>query len=402
MFLLSTSHDRHHSLTPVTMADLVSSMLDSLDRRTVVTTATAFTLGLLVRGFLVPQKHGHVVPSPLTTLLPKIPAEQHAELPYPPDSLPGARDVVTPYGTIRVYEFGPEDGRKVLMVHGISTPCLALGCVAHALADKGCRVMLFDLFGRGYSENPGDLPHDLRLFSTQILLALSSSPLPWKRFSMIGYSLGGGISAGFTSYFPEMVEALVLLCPSGLIRQRHISKTSRVLYSEGVIPEPLLLRLVKRRLKTPLYPPKQQNDDKIGATKAAKAEVPIESNSTAMISKKYPNVTIDKAIVHQVDYHEAFAGAFMSSIRYGPIQYQHARWTSMAENLKQRSSGDNLHKVLIVAGEFDSIIDATELREDATELLGDHLEYHVVSAGHDAPIVKGPEIVELIWKAWQQ
>lgn len=36
------------------------------------------------------------------------------ELPYPPDALPGARDVDTPYGSIRVYEWGPEDGRKVL------------------------------------------------------------------------------------------------------------------------------------------------------------------------------------------------------------------------------------------------------------------------------------------------
>lgn len=50
-----------------------------------------------------------------------------ADLPYPPDVLPGARDVDSPYGSLRVYEWGPEDGRKVLMVHGISTPCISLG-----------------------------------------------------------------------------------------------------------------------------------------------------------------------------------------------------------------------------------------------------------------------------------
>jgi hypothetical protein len=33
-----------------------------------------------------------------------------------------------------------------LMVHGITTPSIALGGVAHALADRGCRVMLFDLY----------------------------------------------------------------------------------------------------------------------------------------------------------------------------------------------------------------------------------------------------------------
>ena len=66
--------------------------------------------------------------------------------PLPTDVLPGARDVVTPYGTIRVYEWGPEYGPKVAFVHGITTPCIALGGLAHALADRGFRVLLFDLY----------------------------------------------------------------------------------------------------------------------------------------------------------------------------------------------------------------------------------------------------------------
>jgi hypothetical protein len=47
------------------------------------------------------------------------------------------------YGSIRVYEFGPENGEKVLLVHGISTPCISLTYIAHGLVDRGCRVMLF-------------------------------------------------------------------------------------------------------------------------------------------------------------------------------------------------------------------------------------------------------------------
>lgn len=380
------------------MAAFINIVSESFDRRVAVASATAFALGLLARGFMMSGKHPAIVPSPLTTLLPNLADHEHGKLPYPPDSLPGARDVNTPYGSVRVYEFGPEDGRKVLLVHGISTPCLALGGVAHQLADRGCRVMLFDLFGRGYSENPSDLPHDLRLFSTQILIALASSPVAWKTFSIVGYSLGGGISAGFTSYFPDMIENLVLLCPSGLIRARHFSKRSRVIYSEGVIPEPLLLRLVKRRLKTPLYPPKAPKDDeKIGAAKAVKAEVPIESNSTAVLSKKHPDVTIDKAIVHQVDNHVGFVQAFMSSIRYGPIQDQHALWDRVGESWRSRSTeSGKTHKVLVIAGDRDSIIDAHELQEDATALFGDHIDFKTISAGHDVPIIKPDEVAGLI------
>lgn len=95
------------------------------------------------------QKHGRkdprasVVPSPLKTLLPKLSEAEIHSLAYPPDLFPGARDVDTPYGNTRVYEWGPEDGRKVLLVHGISTPCLSLGLVAGKLVESGCRVMMF-------------------------------------------------------------------------------------------------------------------------------------------------------------------------------------------------------------------------------------------------------------------
>lgn len=84
-----------------------------------------------------------VVPSPRETVLPQLSKRQMEELPYPPDALPGARDVECPQGSVRVYEWGPADGEKVLLIHGISTPSIALGSVAHRLVEKGCRVMLF-------------------------------------------------------------------------------------------------------------------------------------------------------------------------------------------------------------------------------------------------------------------
>lgn len=68
-----------------------------------------------------------IIRSPRATLLPHLSEDEIANLPYAPEILPGARDVTSPYGTVRVYEWGPEDGRKVLLVHGISTPCVALG-----------------------------------------------------------------------------------------------------------------------------------------------------------------------------------------------------------------------------------------------------------------------------------
>jgi hypothetical protein len=59
--------------------------------------------------------------------------------------MPGARDVDTEYGSVRVYEWGPEAGEKALLLHGIGTPCLALGGMAKRLVERGCRVMLFGM-----------------------------------------------------------------------------------------------------------------------------------------------------------------------------------------------------------------------------------------------------------------
>ena len=88
------------------------------------------------------QSAQKVIPSPRTTLLPQLSASEIAALPYRPDVLPGGRWVDSPYGTIRVYEWGSEHGRKVLLVHGISNPCPVLGGLAGGLVERGCRVML--------------------------------------------------------------------------------------------------------------------------------------------------------------------------------------------------------------------------------------------------------------------
>jgi hypothetical protein len=73
--------------------------------------------------------------------------EELKRIPYSPNLLPGARHVNSPYGTIRVYEWGPEDGRNVLFIHGLSTPAPALGTVADTLAQRGCRVMILGRYG---------------------------------------------------------------------------------------------------------------------------------------------------------------------------------------------------------------------------------------------------------------
>ncbi|CAG7991288.1 unnamed protein product [Penicillium salamii] len=395
--------------------DFLSDSFSGPNRLPLLAVAGAsFTLGLLSRSLLHQEESGQtVIVSPRSTILPGISESENRQLPLPTDVLPGARDVASPYGSTRVYEWGPENGPKVLLVHGITTPCLSLGGLAHALVDRGCRVMLFDLFGRGYSDCPADLPQDNRLFSTQILLALASSPIAWTgaesgKFCLVGYSFGGGIAAGFASYFLELLSSLVLLAPSGLIRDSQISFQSRLLYSKGLMPENILGYLVGRRLRAgPLTSPKPKNH-KLSAADALTEELPSQAAAEIQIlSRKYPHINVSSAVAWQVNTHAGFVHAFMSSMRYGPIlkQRQWNTWTRLSECLtaQSNSSGDSdtkpsVNKVHILCGDKDVLMVKSQLVPDAKAALGDSAEFKFYDAGHEFPSTKYEEVASYIFK----
>lgn len=133
--------------------------------------ATSAALCSFLYSSLTSTLRQRVIPSPLRTCHP-VDLENIA---YPAHGcIPGARDIYTPHGSIRAYEFGLEDGRKVLLVHGISAPTLPLAMIGEKLAEKGCRVLMSDLFGRGFSDGVGDVEHDNRCVWTETTLGLCS------------------------------------------------------------------------------------------------------------------------------------------------------------------------------------------------------------------------------------
>lgn len=349
---------------------------------------------------------------------------QEDSVPYPLDALPGARDVDSPYGSIRVYEWGPATGRKVLFIHGISTPCIAFAAQAQYLVDRGCRVMLFDLFGRGYSDTPDPriYKQDIALWTAQILTVLTSSELNWTgsgaRFTLVGYSMGGGIGASFTSYFPHLVESLVLIAPAGLLRHSRIATSSKLLYS-GLLPSWLVEYFVARRLrgKKPYTPPSRRTTKTVAD--AAAAEVPsspaghpaLARDSDAPIFPDRPAVSIADAVAWQVDTHPGFLPSFISSIKHAPVSDEHERWSIIGKRCEARrtaaSSGAEVpvgldeNKVLVLLGRQDSVIVADETEGDARQALGEeNVEFVRLEGGHDVPVVSAKGCAEEIVRFW--
>ncbi|KAJ4340386.1 hypothetical protein N0V95_007526 [Ascochyta clinopodiicola] len=344
--------------------------------------------------------------SPREIVLPKLSTKEIEALPYPPDALPGARDVDSPYGSTRVYEWGPEEGERILLIHGISTPSIALTDLANKLVERGCRVLLFDLFSRGYSSGPSPHTHryDSSLYTSQIHICLLSSPIHWSTFTLIGYSLGGALAADFTSYFPHLIKGLILIAPGGLIRTSHTTWKSRLLYStSGLLPEPWIESLVAKRLYTGpeearSIEPEPDTVENAEVKRASRGDAVYASSHHALLPDN-PHSTVGAVVDWQIAHHEGFVPAFISSIRYAPVHGEHERWRVLGRNIDEGVGG--LKKVHVVLGETDPIIVKEELMEDARECLGeDNVEFEVVQgAGHEVAIERADEILGVVGRA---
>lgn len=248
--------------------------------------------------------------------------------------------------------------------------------------------------------------------------------MAWTNFTLIGYSLGGGIAAAFTSYFPNLVDSLILIAPSGLLRPAHIHWTSKLIYS-GLLPQWLLHHLVRRRLGGGSSPPQPKlasekpDDTQIGITDAESAETPSPSHPalapnsplSLSLSARRPSVSIADAVSWQLANHDGFLPSFISSIQHAPITGQDERWRVIGSRLAaQRTDPSNQDlqrqglregKVLLLLGRSDSVIVADEVSEDARRVLGtEGMDVRILEGGHEVPISHSDDVVREIVEFW--
>ena len=75
----------------------------------------------------------------------------------------------------------------VVLVHGFSVPSYILETTFNSIEEKGFRVIMMDLFGRGFSDNP-DLPQTDELRANQVIELLDKRNI--KDASLVGLSNG--------------------------------------------------------------------------------------------------------------------------------------------------------------------------------------------------------------------
>jgi pimeloyl-ACP methyl ester carboxylesterase len=109
---------------------------------------------------------------------------------------------------------GAAKGPVAVCVHGLTTPSFVWGPVARGLGALGFRVLVYDLYGRGFSDRPKGA-QDAAFFNTQLEDLLEALEVG-DDITLLGYSMGGAIATGFAALHPNRLRRMVLIAPAGM------------------------------------------------------------------------------------------------------------------------------------------------------------------------------------------
>jgi len=120
-----------------------------------------------------------------------------------------------PWGGAHVWSAGPEDGRSVLLIHGVHETADVWHQVGLELADRGNRVVAPDLPGRGRSEWDGQ-PLEMAAQVRHLLDIMDKAALRGA-VHVVSHSDGDIVALSLAASIPERVRTVSLIAPSGAL-----------------------------------------------------------------------------------------------------------------------------------------------------------------------------------------
>lgn len=109
---------------------------------------------------------------------------------------------------------GGARGPVVVCIHGLGTPSPVWYAIAAGLNKIGFRVLIYDLYGRGFSDAPRG-PQTPAFFNKQLNDLLEHQGIDGS-VTLMGYSMGGSIATAFATAHPDRIQRLVLLAAAGM------------------------------------------------------------------------------------------------------------------------------------------------------------------------------------------
>ncbi|XP_053577306.1 serine hydrolase-like protein 2 [Bombina bombina] len=114
-----------------------------------------------------------------------------------------------PWGQLAAKAWGPREGRPILCLHGWQDNANTFDRLIPLLPQENHYVAL-DFSGHGLSSHmPPGLRYQHLDYVTDVHRVVTA--MGWKKFSIVGHSMGGVIGGLFASTFPKSVGQLILL-----------------------------------------------------------------------------------------------------------------------------------------------------------------------------------------------
>ena len=223
---------------------------------------------------------------------------------------------------------------NVVLVHGFSVPSYIMRTTFNSIKDRGFRVIMMDLYGRGYSDNP-NLPQTDELRATQVIELMKSRGI--EKASIVGLSNGGRIISKIADIEPELIKDLFYIASSGFYSYEEVN--DKEVYQEEID---------NMILKYPEMAKGQVNDFYEG--------------------DKYPNWITQ---YEELQTHVGFARALISTT-------------------KNLVTLDDIHKkidslnipVYTFWGEFDNVVVYDEFKDRLNKVFPNRKEFFITKSGH--------------------
>ena len=223
---------------------------------------------------------------------------------------------------------------NVVLVHGFSVPSYIMRTTFNSIKERGFRVIMMDLYGRGYSDNP-NLPQTDELRATQVIELMKSRGI--KKASIVGLSNGGRIISKIADIEPELIKDLFYIASSGFYEYEEV-------YDKNVYQEEIDNMILK-------YP------------EMAKGQV-----NDFFEGDKYPNWITQ---YEELQTHVGFARALISTTKnLVTLDDVHVKIDSL--NIP----------IYTFWGEFDNVVVYNEFKDRLNKVFPNRKEFFITKSGH--------------------
>lgn len=114
-----------------------------------------------------------------------------------------------PWGHLAAKAWGPSEGHPVLCLHGWLDNANTFDRLI-PLLPKDHHYVAMDFSGHGLSSHrPAGSPYHFLDYVSDVRRVAAA--LQWRRFTLMGHSMGGAVAGMFCFLYPEMVDKLILL-----------------------------------------------------------------------------------------------------------------------------------------------------------------------------------------------